>query len=663
MITLFSGRSISEYSPIFFIDEQVTIYASGMGADDYITFERVEIDAALMPKACGCVLIPATSVAIISTEPLLCPACLTLNTSGTPTQTAREVTLYASNPVIVLDHPQRSAIRAHYHGDLTTGEVLVVARETTTNTSPLAPSDIGCPPVTRWEPTDEVRCIMGFNGLVAQRRETDGCGNERWVNEPIVWVPTGRQRCLGKYVEVEETSQCGTRWTQTSLIALTPTGRYRCDDLLHYEEYRNDCGDLSWQALAPLTWTPTCETCCLGGFVNRQEVNQCGALRWVPTAETCGCTPNWVWDGQTDCSVAEGQDYLIHQVDGCGNERWVSGGGPVVWTATGRTRCTEGLVENEERNQCGDERWTTTAIDCGTCTPVWVNIPGSIRCTGANVEQEQSDGCGNTRWVDTGTPVTWTNTGNTRCNSVSLVIENEQINNCNGTRWTATATPCSPCDPGTNWTNTGNHRCQDGWYQAEQEDDCGQTRWVNVEPIVWTDVPGSEGCSNHYQTIQQSNQCGDTRTVAVTDHGDPVECDEQPLERPTVYKCCAAPGGTAQSQIQILQDKTGTFTTSCFGGGFGSPFDWLAYGNPENYEAKLDLVPSTGSPPTPTGSPVGTWVDLGAGPASWTFTLSGSGAQAVAFEAHVTIRVKANPSVSREYEFDISLGINGGECI
>jgi hypothetical protein len=52
------------------------------------------------------------------------------------------------------------------------------------------------------------------------------------------------------------------------------------------------------------------------------------------------------------------------QRSNCDDQRWASISA-VVWTPTGKTRCEDHALQNEERNDCGALRWTVTDKRCG----------------------------------------------------------------------------------------------------------------------------------------------------------------------------------------------------------------------------------------------------------------------------------------------------------
>lgn len=242
-VVLFDKASLAPESNVFAFDKQITISAIGIQGDDYITFERVELQAGKMPDVCGCIIISSTKPSIIGTAELNCPTC--------EESEPQPIRLTRTNPIVVLDYPQGSALRAIYHGGgLETGEVYVVARQS--NTTNLTDELRGCPKGVIWEDTGVSRCTA----TMVQRQQQNSCGNIRWVDAyPVTWVDTGVFDCS--------------------------TGVVRRQQI-------NDCGALRWQGATPVTWTDTGVERCINNFVEAQQVNDCGVIRWQLTERSCG---------------------------------------------------------------------------------------------------------------------------------------------------------------------------------------------------------------------------------------------------------------------------------------------------------------------------------------------------------------------------------------
>ena len=217
------------------------------------------------------------------------------------------------------------------------------------------------------------------------------------------------------------------------------------------------------------------------------------------------CTPFWQETGEIRC----GSNNIMEaeEADGCGNTKWIRKE-LVSWIKTGETGCNdkENRILLEEVNQCGDSRWVTTSDRC--CDPEWVRVPDTDpNCDQVVLRVLEEDGCGNTRWVNTSNPVSWTQTGESRC-LPGDVYEVEQINQCGHTRWQQLQGGC-PCVP--NWQPAGPQRCTGLYIEDQEHDGCGNTRWTSTSTLVnWTNT-GETRCRNGVIQNQQINQCGTTR--------------------------------------------------------------------------------------------------------------------------------------------------------
>lgn len=313
-IVLFDKNSLAPESDVFVFDKQVTITALGIQGDDYITFERVELQSGKFPSVCGCVIIEASKPSIIGVAQLNCPTC-------EESEAPQPVRLTADNSIVVLDYPQGSALRAVYHGGgLATGEVYVTARES--NTTNLTVELRGCPRGTIWEDTGAVRCT----DTMVQRQQVNSCGNFRWMDAyPVTWVETGLQDCTGAFISRQQVNDCGRlRWvTTTEPVDWEDTGGLRCGVQFVERQQTNQCGGVRWEASTEIVeWTDTGLSRCGVEFVQRQQTNQCNRLRWVDTIEV------------------------------------------VAWVDKCQVRCNEGVEEMLQENQCGQLRWQATGFPC-----------------------------------------------------------------------------------------------------------------------------------------------------------------------------------------------------------------------------------------------------------------------------------------------------------
>lgn len=106
---------------------------------------------------------------------------------------------------------------------------------------------------------------------------------------------------------------------------------------------------------------------------------------------------------------------------------------------------------------------------------------------------------------DDGTCIpSWVPTGSTRC--VGPLVEREEQDGCGNTRWVDTGA-------GPVWTPTGNTRCVGATVEREELDSCGAQRWVDTgTPIVWTET-GLNRCIGATVELEESSSCGSNRWV------------------------------------------------------------------------------------------------------------------------------------------------------
>lgn len=201
---------------------------------------------------------------------------------------------------------------------------------------PVEPDPGPGPCIPNWQNTGTTRCI----GLNTENYQTDGCGNNRWVDSGIPcdscvpsWVDTDTIRCTGANVETYQIDGCGSsRWHDTgTLVAWISNGEQQCGG---------------------------------GGTYLEPQINQCGMTRWFNTGVTCSepCVPNWTNTGVIRCTGTNVENY---QEDGCGNNQWVDSGTLVTWTNTGEPVCESGTLRQTQTNQCGTTRVVDTGVSCG----------------------------------------------------------------------------------------------------------------------------------------------------------------------------------------------------------------------------------------------------------------------------------------------------------
>lgn len=561
---LFNHKSIALDSPAFELKGQKTIIAMGMLPGDYITFEIIKIDAADWSKVCGCRLIDIGKVKLSGTLPLLCPAC-----EGAEPVPVR---LTAEQPVVTLDRPQNTLLRAIYHGDGVDQQLVTVWAEIT-ETPDLTPDQQGCYEDCEdfcedesWNETGLHRCTP----TAVEIQEVSNCGNYRWVEcGPVVWTDTGQTRCTADGgTEIEQINQCNQkRWAPGPAQVWEETGEKRCTATNVQVQEANQCGDVRWVDGVAIEWTPTGETRCLGTHEMVKETNQCGDVRWVE-----GDTLDWHFTGRERCLpsgvleveqenqcgrkrwIEEGTvewtdtgalrclpgeiETEIEQTNQCGHRRWVPGP-PQEWLPGGLHRCTPTHVEIEETNQCGDRRW----VECGDV--VWTD-DGETRCSNGLIEKRQTNQCGQHRWVFSGL-AQWTPTGEIRCvmrappggGKASLVVEAEEVDECGNRRWVFLRDPV--------WSSTGRERCGDDSVEYEQTNDCGSVRWVAGEALDWQPT-GVDACMGGTLHLQERNQCGDFRWTDTS-----VSCDDEPAS--IVALPCLYGDGTPNDPLRIEMDN------------------------------------------------------------------------------------------------------------
>lgn len=518
-IQLFGPLSVAPDSVVFEVPFQVTVLGLGLPEGDFITFEFVKVSGDQRQKVCGCRLSPQIFASIEGVQELQCPSCEEL--------TQRPVRLTPQNPVVVLDVPQNTMLRAIYNGDgLETQAVRVWVVDS--NTQDLTDSLRGCPPIyypddeQTWTDTGLFRCLP--DQITVEYEQTNECGRRRWFPDPARpqrWEDTCCIRCLadGTTVEVQQVNQCGDlRWTESETVTQvwTDTGNIRClaDEVTVEAEQTNQCGDRRWVLSTDVQiWLPAgVHRCTQEGTVELQEANQCGQLRWVE----CGAVV-WIDTGLRRCLEDE-ITVEVEQTNQCGHRRWEIADYEQVWTDTTNIRCLEDgvTVEVQQVNQCGDHRWA----DAGYAQ-VWTDT-ANVRCLedGITVEIEQANQCGGRRWADAGYAQVWTDTANIRCLEDEVTIEVEQTNQCGARRWATESFD-------QNWVETGTTRCADGLLEVQQVNQCGLLRWVetgdacvvtppsvhSIVSIVPVEDPITEGAGACWQVTLNAPVLGADLTI------------------------------------------------------------------------------------------------------------------------------------------------------
>ena len=311
------------------------------------------------------------------------------------------------------------------------------------------------------------------------------------------------------------------------------------------------------------------------------------------------CPPWWQPTGVIRC-LSNGLVDREEQ-DGCGNSRWTRTVDVVVWVDTAETTCVDSSDESEiiymqQVNQCGEIRKRDTGKKC--CTPEWVQVDDSYDCMQLMLRIQEQDGCGNTRLTDTGQPVAWVDNSNRRC--LNDVYERQEINQCGDLRWVTIgayiwvdtgSTRCvgsviekeqkNQCDTSQwvatdaalVWTDTGQFTCFDGAVQKEQTNQCGAVRWVSVGAIAWTNT-GNTRCGPVSTNIEneQTDQCGVLRWF---DTGVSCAEDVDPSLPASFGGACYVDSPSAsESYFRLSFSSNGSGTTKTPLGSGTSPFYW-----------------------------------------------------------------------------------------
>lgn len=573
---LFDANSGAMDSPVFLLDKQITVIATGMAPDDYITFEVLQLLSGDPAKLCGCRLTAASMATIELVKPLTCSMC-------GPEVNSQEVRLTDNNTFVILDAPQGALLRAIYHGtgvDDGTAKVWY----NTSDTPDLNDAMRGCAPMELWEDTGETRCNVA--GDILEIQQSSSCGGIRWVDGPaLTWVATGETRCNTglSIIEVQEVNNCGDfRWVAGAAFEWVNTGLQDCSaaDGFVLAQQVSPCGDLRWVNVSAgegnlaVEWLPTGEMVCEGAALLRQERNQCGDFRlvdaglveWVPTGEI-SCE----WIPRAEPVSAPQYTVNTQEINSCGVLRWVNDPTPVnavysgvkecfpsvevlaatymdacggfelqvfypapgeYWTRTGQISCNAGeIILLEEQDFCGNRRW----IEDPAGTPAWHDAGGdcSYVCdadTGFLFRVQQSACCNGSErlvqvFVDSELgpePVLpeWLSTGVYRCNSETGMVELQERSQCNEYRWTA----CSAIT----WVATGETRILNGNSQFQLGNQCGEVSWQDIPPesIVWT-LTGVQACVGGFYQNQETDGFGNVRTVATTE---PCGCENPILQ-------------------------------------------------------------------------------------------------------------------------------------
>lgn len=216
---LFDKASVENYSPAFYLNNQVTIYATGLAEGDEIRFELIRLSSGTPAMHVGCFFSEINAAEVDGIQQLNCTHCEVHNVT-------KPVRVTAKNPFIVLDHPKESLLRAVYvPGDPANeslGTMQVWATENRANVEGLTDAMRGCEPtcceewpLEDWLPSEEWRCNLETD--MEERKFYGHChGYYDWREvRPIRWIATGVIECDERTHEIliQEVNRCGDlRW-------------------------------------------------------------------------------------------------------------------------------------------------------------------------------------------------------------------------------------------------------------------------------------------------------------------------------------------------------------------------------------------------------------------------------------------------------------------
>lgn len=316
------------------------------------------------------------------------------------------------------------------------------------------------------------------------------------------------------------------------------------------------------------------------------------------------CVPFWQRTGEQHC-LSNGL-LEVQEGNGCGQTRWTRVTDPVIWVATGETRNgTDYFIENEETNQCGESRWVKTTTRW--CTPTWVPAtdgdPGdNTICDGSLVKRREEDGCGNERWNSTGEYVEWVPTGEAEC-LPGDVYRIEEQNQCGAVRWRTVPGPC-PCI--SDWVPTGTQRCIGELVEDFEQDGCGKTRWhTTATPVAWVATGETRCGTNSLLQEKEVNQCGTVRWT----NTETVCSNSPPANELGTYLGSQTVSTDYDTNVTVhLDSTTGTLVFSATGKPTVNT-NWVTGAFDRNaYEARIQKISGDAYV---TGSALDTWHDLG----------------------------------------------------
>ena len=292
VVKLFEPGETNETSGLFIFERQATIEATNLGPEDHIEFEVIHINGGEWPSYDQCCKYPGEPPTIDSYSTLTCADC---EASGNK----RPIKLTSLNPVVVLNAPQHTLLRARYVGEnVQLINVWAVLETESTETDMFNGCHEDCDPV--FKRTGNIKCNPDDDTM--QYEIVDQFGNIDFEDPvPLAWEATGRIRFADESnpswesVEAEYIDPCGNiKWEITQFL-WQPTSDYTCKDLDEtsakysiVRRYVNENDASLWIKDEEKPWMDTGNVRCQDNLVYKQQITTCGDVRWFQTDETCG---------------------------------------------------------------------------------------------------------------------------------------------------------------------------------------------------------------------------------------------------------------------------------------------------------------------------------------------------------------------------------------
>ena len=194
MTTLFNSSSDVAVSTRFRIDNQITVVGYGIPSGGVVTFEAVLYSDSGQPpgqaNTCTPTLSSGPAPTVLGSSPIICCA-------------GAQVQLTAANPIIVLESPQRTWIRAIYTGPDLGSFIVSVTQSSVSNVTDAMRGCCQQPPVV--VPTPHL-----VNGATATLALGGGltvtpAGEDNYIFTPIVTNTVVLTNCTGGIIHTFET--------------------------------------------------------------------------------------------------------------------------------------------------------------------------------------------------------------------------------------------------------------------------------------------------------------------------------------------------------------------------------------------------------------------------------------------------------------------------